>query len=137
MLLVRCNIANLTGPNNEELRREKFSTMLSRLVHAMEMGDIEDPHLYNDDIDLWDVDPLFKMKEMLRGQSDPNDPSKPLVPLEVYDGAKSYREFIYSLVPRYINYRDTKLLKSFLSETRHSYLLSDVTNYEKNPLSVL
>ena len=128
----------MTGPNDEELRREKFSTMLSRIVNAMEMGDIEDSRFfYKDDIDLWEVDPLTIMKEILRGQSDPIDPSKPLVPLEVYDGAKNYREFIYSLVPRYINYRNTKLLQSFLSETKHSYLLHSVTDYEKNPLSVL
>ena len=76
------------------------------------------------------------MKEILYGQSDTTDPSKPLVPLEVYDKAKNIKEFIYSLVPRYINYRNTSLLRSLVANTRFDSLYY-VTEYENNLLKKL
>ena len=141
VLLIHCyNIANMTGPNDEELRKVNFGTMLSRLMNEMmEPPDPDNYHYYEDDLYIvhpWEADPLTTMKEILHGQSDPTDPSKPLVPLEIYDKAKDVKEFIYSLVPRYINYRNTSLLHSLVAKTR-SYNLSFVTDYENNPLKKL
>ena len=134
VLLVHCNTANMTGPNDEELKRVNFGTMLSRLVNAM-MEPPENFHFEEDYyiLEPWEEDPLTTMKEILRGQSDPSDPSKPLVPLEVYDKANDIKELIYSLVPRYINYRNTSLLHSLVEKTRpyHSHY---VTNYKNYPL---
>ena len=130
----------MTGPNDEELRRVNFGSMLSRLMNEMmEPLDLNYCEIVEDGLYYvypWERDPLTGMKEILRGQSDPTDPSKPLVPLEIYDKAKDVKEFIYSLVPRYINYRNTSLLHSLVSKT-HSYNLSFVTDYENNPLKKL
>ena len=140
VLLVHCNIANMTGPNDEELRKVNFGSMLSRLTSEMiEPPDLDCCEVVDDGLYYvypWQSDPLTTMKEILRGQSDPTDPSKPLIPLEVYDKAKDVKEFIYSLVPRYINYRNTSLLRSLVAKTR-SYNLSFVTDYENNPLKKL
>ena len=141
VLLVRCNIANMTGPNDEELRRVNFSSMLQQLMNdMMKPPDPDDYYPFIEDglfyVPPWEADPFTGMKEILRGQSDPTDPSKPLVPLEVYDKAKDVKEFIYSLVPCYINYRNTSLLHSLVAKTR-SYNLGYVTDYENNPLKKL
>ena len=134
-------IANMTGPNDEELRRENFAIMLSRVAYAMmeHLEEYKDYNFFHDDeyyLDPWEDNPLIGMKEILRGRSDPNDPSKPLVPLEIYDKANDVKELIYNLFPRYINYRNTRLLRSLVEKTR-SYNLCYLDEYEKNPLKKL
>lgn len=141
VLLVCCNIANMTGPDDEELKRENFDIMLSRVAYAMmeHLEEYKDYNVFRQEeyyLDPWEDNPLIGMKEILRSRSDPTDPSKLLVPLEISDKAKDVKELIYSLVPRYINYRDTRLLRSLVSKTR-SYHLYYLDEYEKNPLKKL
>ena len=116
----------MTGSKNEDLKRTNFGVMLSTLVDVMmippplgRFGSLSD-------------NSLNTMKEILRGQSDPSDPSKLLIPLEVYEKANDIRELIYSLVPRYINYRNTSLLHSLVAKTKSQHL-HYVTDYENDP----
>ena len=132
VLLIHCNIANMTGPNDEELRRVNFGIMLSRLTNEMTKSLDFDINDYLDNVTPRESGPLTTMKEILRGQSDPTDPSKPLVPLEVYNKTKDVKKFIYSLVPRYINYRNTSLLHSLVAKTSPQHL-HYVTDYENDP----
>ena len=114
----------MTGSKNEDLKRTHFGVMLSTLVDAMMKSELLRFGPLSDN-------PLTTMKEILRGQSDPTDLSKLLIPLEVYEKANDIRELIYSLVPRYINYRNTSLLHSLVAKTKPQHL-HYVTDYENN-----
>ena len=116
----------MTGSKNEDLKRTNFGVMLSTLVDAMIVQPFQGRFQLSID------NSLIIMKQILRGQSDPSDPSKLHIPLEVYDKANDIRELIYSLFPRYINYRNTSLLHSLVAKTKPDHL-HYVTEYESDP----
>ena len=113
----------MTGSKHEDLKRTNFGVMLSTLVDAIGTDPLFQYEFRGD---------LAKMKKILRVQSDPSDSSKCLIPAEVYDKLNNVEEFIYSLCPRYINYRNTSLLHSLMLYTypRH---LHYVVDYENDP----
>ena len=68
VLLIHCNIANITGPNDEELRRMNFSTMLPRLINAMmeppdpDIYDVYEDSLFHTSIDWNEGDIIWSIR---------------------------------------------------------------------------